>query len=294
MSAPDLSVEAANERVPEDLVEAGSYRSAADGFEHGLVVLAMGRPYWLVPSDGGYRLLVEPPVLTAAREQLARFDRESVDWPPRPVVEKFSRRKPEFVTPLAWCLVLWEVFWAQGARPGWTDAGVLDTQAVFDRGEWWRAGTALFLHADVGHLLSNALSGLLVFSAVLTTIGRLRGWLLLVLASVAGNLAVAALNYPGPYQSLGASTAVFAGLGLLTGRAIRVVEQADHPHRWRAIFVPLAAGLTVLGLLGAGGQRVDVGAHLTGFAAGLALGFVAAFRASRDGSLPAAARGLSD
>src|SRR5450759_2864785 len=103
MSAPDLSVEAANERAPEDLVEAGFYRSAAEGFEHGLVVLAMGWPYWLVPSDGGQRLLVEPPVATAAREQLARFDRESVGWPPRPVGEKFSPRKPEFVTPLAWC-----------------------------------------------------------------------------------------------------------------------------------------------------------------------------------------------
>ena len=45
------------------------------------------------------------------------------------------------------------------------------------------------------------------------------------------------------------------------------------PHPWRAVFVPLAAGLTLLGLFGAGDLRTDVGAHVTGFAAGLVLGF---------------------
>jgi rhomboid protease GluP len=131
-------------------------------------------------------------------------------------------------------------------------------------------------------VISNALGGLLVFPAVLSSSGRLRGWLLLLLASVAGNLAVAAANYPGPYSSLGASTAIFAGVGLLTGRAIRVGWRSAHPHRWRAMFAPFAAGLTVLALHGAGGQRVDVGAHLTGFVAGLALGFVAGLRGVQD------------
>ena len=95
------------------------------------------------------------------------------------------------------------------------------------------------------------------------------------LASIAGNLTVAALNYPGPYRSLGASTAIFAGLGLLTGRAIRVLRRPGRPHPWRAMFAPLAAGITLLALFGAGGLQTDVGAHLMGFAAGLVLGFAA-------------------
>jgi membrane associated rhomboid family serine protease len=102
--------------------------------------------------------------------------------------------------------------------------------------------------------------------------GRLRGWLLLALAATAGNLAVAAVNYPGPYRSIGASTAVFAGLGLLTGRAIRVLRGEGGRLRWRPVFVPLAAGVTLLGLFGAGDVRTDVVAHVTGFAAGLMLG----------------------
>ena len=274
MSSPELQAAADAERVPDDLEEAGVYPTSAAGFDHGLVVLTMGRPYWLVPSDAGFRLLVEPSAIEAAREQLECFDRESIGWPPKPAIPEAPARKTEFFTPLLWALAVLAVFCGQIEWPGALEtAGALDARAVFGRGEWWRLGTALFLHADLGHLASNVLSGIFVFSAVLSTIGRRRGWLLLAVASIAGNFAVAALNYPEPYRSLGASTAIFAGLGLLTGRAIRAVRRAHPPHPWRAVFVPLAAGLTLLGLFGAGDLRTDVGAHVTGFAAGLVLGF---------------------
>jgi rhomboid protease GluP len=282
MSAPDVSAEEANEHYPDDLVEAGVYPTFTAGSEHGLVVLAMEHPYWLVPFADRFRLLVEPRDFPAVREQLACFDRESIGWPPRPVMENPTTHPVEFATPLLWAFTVLVVFCGQGQRPAWLDVGDLDTEAVFARGEWWRPGTALFLHADLAHLLSNALSGIFVFSAVLSTIGLRRGWLLLALASVAGNLAAAALNYPGPYHSIGASTAIFAGLGLLTGRAIRVVARSGSFHRWRTMFVPLAAGLTVLGLYGAGGMHVDVLAHLMGFASGLGLGFIAALPRSAD------------
>lgn len=276
MPSPDLSSDATNGRVPGDLAEAGVYATATAGFDHGLVVLAMGQPFWLVPSEAGYRLLVEPAALAAVGGQLACFDRESLGWPPRAAVEARPARRLELFTPLLWALVVLVVFWSQGVWPGrWEEAGALDARAVFDGGEWWRLGTALFLHADVGHLVSNLLSGIFVFAAVVSTIGRRRGWLLLGLASIAGNLTVAALNYPGPYRSLGASTAIFAGLGLLTGRAIRVLRRPGRPHPWRAMFAPLAAGITLLALFGAGGLQTDVGAHLMGFAAGLVLGFAA-------------------
>ena len=276
MSAPDLSAEAAHERVPEDLVEAGVYPTFARGFEHSIVVLALGHPCWLVPWEGGYRLLVEPAALAAARAQLVCFDRESLHWPPQPIAPDFPARDADFVTPLLWAVAVFAVFVFQGDRPGWVETGALDAQAVFDRGEWWRPATALFLHSNLEHLLSNLLAGVFVISALLSTVGRRRGWILLGLASLAGNIAAAALNYPGPYRSIGASTAIFAAIGLLTGRAIRVVGQSGHPHRWRTMFIPLAAGLTVLGLYGAGGVHVDVFAHLSGFTAGLIVGFAAA------------------
>lgn len=282
MPQPDPPRESAGEPFPGELVEAGVYATAAEGFDHGLVVLAMGRPYWLAPSGAGFRLLVEPDALGDVRGQLACFDRESAGWPPPPPAEGPARRFG-LGTPLLWAFAVMAVYCCQIKWPGrLEDAGELDAQAVFDRGEWWRLGTALFLHADPGHLISNMLSGIFAFSAVVGTIGLGRGWLLLALASVSGNLAAAALNYPGPYRSLGASTAVFAGLGLLTGRAIRAVR-GDGPRRqWPSVLAPLAAGIALLGLFGAGGIQVDIGAHATGFAAGIAWGFSAGIAAHVD------------
>jgi len=257
--------------MSEDLALAGTYASSAEGFDHGLVVLAMGLSYWLVRDESGYRLLIEGWAAEPVREQLEKFDRESLRWPPPPL--PLSTRKAEFTTPLLWTLVVLAAFTAQTRWPGQLEAvGAIDRDAIFSRGEWWRLGTALFLHADFGHLVSNLVCGLFVFSAVVSTLGRWRGWLLLFLASVAGNLAATAVHYGADYRSLGASTAIFAGLGLLTGRAMLAALQADHPHRWRNLFMPLAAGAALLGLYGAGGPDVDVLAHLMGFSAGLLLG----------------------
>ena len=273
MSAIDHPGGTNAEDVPVELAEAGVYATSAEGFEHGLVVLAIGESYWLLASESGYRLLVESRVLALARDQLESFDRESLHWPPPPETDHAPSRRTERLTPLVWALAVSVSYRMQIASAGsWEKAGSLDSQEVFDHGEWWRTVTALFLHADLGHLLGNVISGFFVFSAVLTIIGRGRGWLLLTGAAILGNASVAALNYPGPYTSLGASTAVFSGLGLLTGRAVGALRKGRAGHRWRAVFVPLAAGATLLGLFGAGGLHTDVVAHVTGFAAGLAFG----------------------
>lgn len=274
MSALDLP-EAGPGTLEDSLVEVGRYATNADAAARGLVVLASGHPYWLMETSDGIRLMVERAAALVAGEHLAAYERESARWPPPPIADHWTPGKTAIISPLVWAVAVLAIFHATGTWPGWLKSGALDAQAIFEGGEWWRPATALFLHADAPHVTSNALSGLLVFSAVLSTIGRLRGWGLLLLSSIAGNLAVAAVNFPDRYVSVGASTAIFAGIGLLTGRAIRVAWRSTHPYRWRAMFVPLAAGLTVLALHGAGGQRVDVGAHLAGFLAGLVFGFAA-------------------
>jgi rhomboid protease GluP len=276
MSSPDITPDTAEDHLPDDLMEVGRFATFAAGSERGLVVLAMGEAYWLVPSGEDYRLLVEPRILERVRDQLARFERESVGWPPRPVWEGVATHDTNALTPLLWAIVVSALFHFQGEWPAITARGTMDAQAVFERGEWWRLATALFLHGDTGHLISNALVGIVVFTAVISTIGEGLGWLLIAGASLTGNLLIAAIIYPAPYRSLGASTAIFAGIGLLTGRAIGVMRRTTHPHRWRAMFVPFAAGLILLGLYGAGGLLTDVGAHVTGFMAGLVFGILAA------------------
>src|SRR2546430_1171421 len=209
-------------------------------FDYGLVVLAMGIPYWLIASAGGYRLLVESAYLDAVRAQIAFYDHESASWPPSYAVTPPPARKAVILAPMMWGLVILGVFRAQQEWPGWlAEHGAMDAQALFARHEFWRPATALFLHADAAHLISNLGSGLFIFSALLTTLGRLRGILLVGLAAVLGNTLVADLNYPATYRSLGASTAIFAALGLLTGGAVRALLQKGVIPRWREIFVPL-------------------------------------------------------
>lgn len=258
-----------------NLVEVGTYSTERDGFDHGLVSLTLGHPFWLLPANESFQLLVEAGAAEEVREQLTKFDRENIDWPPRPISPVSARARVELLTPVLWCLLVLESFRAQAEWPGLTEAGAVDSQAIVQRGEIWRALTALFLHGDLGHLVSNLFSGLLVFSAVTTTVGRVRGWCLVALAAVVGNLAAVLAHYSESYRSLGASTAIFAALGILTGRSVRAMFGSDRRTRWRAMFAPLATGLTVLALYGAGGQQVDVLAHVTGFIAGLGVGFAA-------------------
>ena len=276
MAETDMSM-INSESLEGDLVVAGVYGTEHEAAEHGLVVLAAGYPYWLLEDAVGVQLLIERDAVANARFHLEAYDRESRDWPPPPITDPWLSRKIDLLTPMCWAAVVLVLFNLSSQSPEWIEHGSLQPKAIFQDGEWWRVVTALFLHADAAHVISNALSGLLVFAAVASTFGRVSGWLLVLFAAILGNIAVAAASASSEYSSVGASTAIFAGIGLLTGRSIRVAWRSKHPYRWRAMFAPFAAGATVLALYGAGGQRVDVGAHLTGFTAGLALGFLAAF-----------------
>jgi membrane associated rhomboid family serine protease len=281
MSPADVTPESVSETLPAGLAVAGVYSSASEAFQHSLVILAMGEACWLEEGGDVHRLLVEEHVLEVARVQLAKFDRESIGWPPVTPVDTPALPRVELLTPLLWSAAVLAIFRLQQLHPDWTDAGALDPDAIFVRGEWWRAITALFLHGDAAHVVSNALSGILAFAALVTTLGRRRGWLLLAISACLGNIAVAAANFGHAYRSLGASTAIFAAIGVLSGRAVRFVARSEHPQRWRAMFVPAATGLIVLGLYGAGGANVDVPAHLAGFVAGVVIGFLAGLGRAR-------------
>jgi membrane associated rhomboid family serine protease len=152
----------------------------------------------------------------------------------------------------------------------WQSAGRVDSTKVLD-GQWWRCLTALTLHLDAAHLIAN-----LVFGAVFGLIagGILGGgvtWLALVIAGGLGNC-INAIVQGDDHLSLGASTAVFAGLGLIVSDAIRlgVAEGVPGIRRW----TPLVAGLVLFAYTAIGGEQTDVGAHLTGFLVGMLFGWI--------------------
>jgi membrane associated rhomboid family serine protease len=270
----------------------GVYPTSGVAHEHGLVVLAMGLDYDAVSRDDGTtELLVPETHLADVRRQLELYARESAHWPPRPP-PPVPRVSGALVTPCIWFLVTALAFREQMLAPGvWEARGALDPVALFRGGEGWRPFTALFLHGDLGHLVSNLGGGLLVFGSVLATFGLRRGWLLLGAAAVVGNLLTAAAHgVDGGYRSLGASTAVFAGIGLLTGAAVRAALRGEgSAWRVRRLLMPAAAGVVLLAWLGAGGTRTDVLAHAMGFVCGLVAGGSVSI-----GSATRREKGLSD
>lgn len=161
----------------------------------------------------------------------------------------------------------------------WYLSGRADAGAIVS-GQWWRTLTALTLHADLVHLLGNLVFGSCFGYYVGRYLGAGFGWLLILLGGVLGNAVNAFVQAP-LHLSVGASTAVFAALGILTAWRWR---RGFEPHTpWRIRFAPLYAGIALLAFTGTAGESTDLGAHLFGFVAGLGLGSLAVGVAERLG-----------
>jgi membrane associated rhomboid family serine protease len=190
-----------------------------------------------------------------------------------------ERGDPDTEPPRSWAGVvvaagLTGVYALAGERAAWSDAFRAGA-AVAERivaGEWWRAVTALTLHADAAHLLGNVASAALFVTAVCGALGPGLGSALVLATGVGGNLAAALVRRTAS-SSVGASTAIFGAVGILCGRA--VIRAARRRTAGRRPWVPLAAGLALLAFLGTS-ERADLLAHLTGFVVGLPLGAMTA------------------
>ena len=147
--------------------------------------------------------------------------------------------------------------------PLWHERGAADAAAIV-RGEWWRCVTALTLHADEGHAAGNAALGGILLAFLSRRLGAGIAALLLVASGALGTLCAAELLRRN-FVSIGASTAVFGALGALA------ILEALNPSSRRRAFVPVAAGLALLGFLGTS-PRADLAGHLFGFASGSLLG----------------------
>ena len=256
----------------DDWVQVGHYSTLQEADDHGLVILAMGEACRVTEEQGGFELHAES--LPAARisEELAAYGREIAlplqrlgaerEWPQNSAGVWFSA---------VWALLLMVVFYWQGEDGSLLERAASSSVGLIGRGEWWRPFTALFLHADLGHLLGNLVGGVVFASLVAKMLGPQLGWLLILGCGTFGNLITAWLIYPKPFVSLGASTAVFAALGILSGMGIAETLHERVHLPWLRIVAPVVAGVILLGLLGGGHDpHTDVLGHLLGFSSGLA------------------------
>ena len=206
----------------------------------------------------------------AARWQLETFERENA---PRPTVAVVARTgRAGWPASLVYALVLLFFFGAERRElwsMDWLMAGAAQAGLIAD-GAWWRAVTALTLHVDHGHLLGNLLAGAVIGTVTAQLLGQGLAWLAILLAGTLGNLVAALLQAP-DHTAIGASTAVFGALGIVSAysRQRRWLER----HLGLRRLAPLGAGVLLLAYLGFGGERTDVGAHVAGFAAGLGMGW---------------------
>ena len=233
-----------------------------------LVLLAQGLSPSLHWSAAGVGLSVPTAQAGRAMASLTAYERENALRPP----ERADPAEPGngfAALAIALLLLLFHSITTQwlGAWP-WFERGSADAELILG-GEYWRTVTALSLHGDIGHVLSNAAALAVFLTAVSSMTGAGVGGALVLAAGALGNL-VNAFMYGSGHIAVGASTAVFGAVGLLGGFAMARRRHRSF-NRWRA-WAPMAAALALLGFLGSSsGQRVDIWAHLFGFLAGAIL-----------------------
>jgi rhomboid protease GluP len=250
-------------------VEIRRFPTLNDANQHALVLVAAGIGCQLLRQPGEIRLLVGAANAAYAIAELAAYDREQRMATPT------SMSLPPLRTGLtgllaAWCALVFVDSAATHQAMGhdWLLAGEAIAGAITG-GEWWRTVTALSLHADIGHLLSNLLAGTLLSVFLAQIIGSGVTWLSILASGAIGNGVNALIQMPS-HTAIGASTAVFGAIGILA--VLAFTYQAPLRRRGLRRWAPIAAGVMLLAFLGIEGERIDVGAHIAGFISGCAIG----------------------
>ena len=174
---------------------------------------------------------------------------------------------------VAWMILICGFYWINARRVDLEPAGILDTVALA-HGQWWRLFTAIWLHADLAHLASNATFGVVLLGLAMGRYGTGTALLAAYLAGAAGNL-LSWASSTSPHLGLGASGMVMGCLGLLAMQSLAMWRRSSRAGK--EFLAGLLGGVMLFVLLGLT-PGTDVVAHFGGFATGLILGaFLAPF-----------------
>jgi membrane associated rhomboid family serine protease len=260
--------------IPADYSKALWVQLAARLSEHGakefsLVLEAGGIEHKATRDAAGWALSVPGAQAELAAEQLRTYLQENAATP--------ALKPPPAMIGQGWAgvLVYAAVLMAVAVCVrqyafglDWLAAGRMDAGAL-RAGQWWRAVTALTIHLDLDHLGGNMAFGGFFAYYVARYFGAGLGWFAILMSGALGNL-LNGLLQSSDHRSIGASTAVFAALALLTANTWR--HGFSSAASWRPRVAPLIAGIALLAFTGSGGENTDIGAHLAGFIAGFVLG----------------------
>lgn len=201
-----------------------------------------------------------------------------MDDPRPPLYEQLAARIPRI--PATWLLIIanllvFAAMLGQGAGLRHTDNAVqLAWGANFGPatkdGEWWRLGSALFLHFGLMHLALNMLSLWDGGRLVERMYGHGRFLVLFFAAGLAGNL-LSLIAQGDRAISGGASGAVFGVYGALLS-FLWLERRQLHPGEFRRLFVGAALFSAINIGLGFQVTGIDNAAHIGGFVAGILAG----------------------
>lgn len=246
--------------------------------EYALVILAMQLDCLITVEPIGYYLHADSNFHPAIQREFENYTEEQTSETASTTIPVF---RSGLEVALIWITTLLVCHISKLEDPGVTEKYLNSSQAVIADFEYFRTFTALFLHADMAHLISNATFGLLFGLLVSTSYGPIRGWALIFLSGTLGNFLNAWFQYPAPFFSLGASTAVFGALGLLIGNGLHLAWQASSYRKGLRAFTPLLAGFMIFTFNGIGTPGTDTIAHLTGLFSGIAIGLLTTLIISR-------------
>jgi membrane associated rhomboid family serine protease len=132
------------------------------------------------------------------------------------------------------------------------------TGAGVSNGEWWRVGTAAFLHANALHILFNMFALWLLGRALETYIGTARFLAIYVVAGISGS-AGALLMTNAHTATVGASGAIFGLMG-----ALLVLERRGVP-----LIGPILPVLLINLVISLAYPGISIGGHIGGLIGGL-------------------------
>ncbi|HUR44991.1 MAG TPA: rhomboid family intramembrane serine protease [Candidatus Saccharimonadales bacterium] len=175
---------------------------------------------------------------------------------------------------IAWFILLALIHLAVATKYPLLGSAGLMVSAKVAAGDWWRPITAVMLHADLVHLVSNMTIGVIFLGFAMGSFGSGVALFSSLLAGVFGNLVGYVFYDTDRHRSLGASGMVMGALGLLAVHSL---------WRNRGTLTPKQAGLRgfvagcfLLILLGTS-QGSDVLAHAGGFVGGAIFGTALCF-----------------
>jgi rhomboid protease GluP len=237
--------------------------------EFSLVLEAQAIEHEVLESGDFWSLAVAPDLLHRAHDEIGRYSAERSVPRSRPILS--APYPGAAIGAAGYVLILLTTAYCTGIAlfgADWLSIGAVKAGSA---GEWWRAVTALTLHVDQEHLLGNLLFGVVAGIGAGRLLGPGVAWSSILGAAALANY-VEILIAPPAHRAVGASTAVFAALGLLAGLAWR--RRLTLRERGWHMIAPLIAGVCLLTLLGAGTAHVDVLGHALGFLFGVAVGWL--------------------